>query len=105
MTTPEPITVQPAPVFDLDLEKLGSMLRALPAVSARVGHKTFKGTMWYGAAAAPEWEFVRDMFRMSVPEVIEKWYGGLENAERYGLALAEAAAAAVPRKRRTEPAT
>ena len=92
--------VEPAPVFDLDLEKIGAILRMLPAVSARIGHKSLQGTLLYGAALTPEEEFVRDIFALDTPQMIEKWYGGPRNAGRFA---AEAWGAALAKVRKNAP--
>lgn len=92
--------VEHAPVFDLDLEKLGAIIRMLPAISVRVGHNSTRATLGYGAPTTPESEFIRDVLSLKTSEIVEKWYGGYENAGRLAAAGAEAATALIPRKRR-----
>ena len=95
MTTSEPVAVKPAPVFDLDLELLGAMLVRLPAVSATVGHASLKATLGYGSpeGSGPEAEFFRDTFQLSTAGLVEKWYGGQENASRFWTGLVSEAIA------------
>ena len=105
MPTPERFAVEPAPVFDLDLERIGAVLRMIPAVSARVGHKSARATLGYGAATTPESEFVRDLYSLTTPEMIEKWYGGYDNAARLaGSAAEDVAGALQTHRKRPRPA-
>ena len=105
MEAHEPITVEAAPVFDLDLEKIGAVLRMIPAISARVGHRSARATLGYGVATTPETEFVRDLYSMTTPEMIEKWYGGMDNAARFAAGAAEEVAAALQtHRKRPRPA-
>lgn len=84
METAEPIVVEAAPVFSLNLERLGAMLMRLPAESANLGHASLKATLWYGATDdSPEVEFFRDVFQLPTSELVEKWYGGQANASRF----------------------
>jgi hypothetical protein len=76
--------IDPAPVCDLDLAKLGAQLLLVPASAAQLGHASFATTLEYGTTefAGPEAEFVRDMFTLTADEVTQKWYGGRPNAAR-----------------------
>ena len=106
MTTPEPIIVEPAPVFDLNLELLGAMLMRLPAAAARVGHVNITSTLAYAAVpenAGRELEFLQDVLSLKTPEMVEKWYGGHGNASRFAGEL-YARAMAPHRKVRRDPA-
>ena len=53
------IHVDSAPVFDLDLERLGAIVRLMPAAASRVGHDSIKALLGYVAASDPESEFIR----------------------------------------------
>jgi hypothetical protein len=84
MSTPEPVTVKPAPAFDLDFERLGAILVRLAAASANLGHASLKATLWYGSTeGCPEAEFINDVIKLPTAAVVEKWYGGQGNASRY----------------------
>jgi hypothetical protein len=97
MTTPEPITLKPAPVFDLNPELLGVMLIRLPAAAVRVGHVNMTSTLAYAAIdedSGREAEFLRDALTLKAPEMAEKWYGGHVNASRFAGELIASALAA-----------
>jgi hypothetical protein len=65
----------------------------LPAISARAGHRGPRATLGYVADTTPEGEFVRDIFGLSTPAMITKWYGGEAGAGRFLAGWVEAAAA------------
>lgn len=96
MATPERFTVEPAPVFDLNLEQLGAMLMRLPAAAVRVGHANITSTLAYvprDAGPGREAEFLSDMLTLEPREIAEKWYGGHGNASRFAGELFERALA------------
>jgi hypothetical protein len=88
-----------APVLSLDPAVIGQALKLLPIISRRIGHKSVRATLGYGAPTTPETEFVRDLLTMTTPEVIAKWYGD-EVADLYERQAAENVAAMITRKRR-----
>lgn len=102
MSTPEPIIVEPAPVFDLDPAALGAILIQIPATSSRVGHASLRATFGYGSAedSGPEAQFIRDLFTLPTSEIIAKWYGSRANASRFA---AEVFGRALARHRQARP--
>lgn len=60
----------------LDLTAVGAALCRLLLVSDSVDHERPAYTTDYGQATTAEIEFVRDMFRMTTPDLMDKWMAG-----------------------------
>lgn len=60
----------------LDLTTVGEVLCRLLLVSDSVDHERPAYTTNYGQATTSEIEFVRDMFRMTTPDLMDKWMAG-----------------------------
>ena len=89
------VSVDPAPVFDIDPAHIGRVLVCLVAESANLGHEEPRNTLHYGAPdGEPEAaQFVRDAFTLTTGELVEKWYGGQVNATRFANEIVGAAIA------------
>ncbi|ARA98605.1 MULTISPECIES: hypothetical protein [Anoxybacillaceae] len=67
----------------LDKEILGERLLRLPLVSHLAHHKRVQYTVRDYTLPGKndlEGQFVRDLFTLTTEEIIDKWFGGLENA-------------------------
>jgi hypothetical protein len=63
--------------------KLGLLLKNFPLVSIQLGHSKIQGAVQEyldQCEDTVELEFVRDLFTLTVLEIIDKWYGGEEAA-------------------------
>lgn len=70
-------------IRDCDDAKLAVLLKKLPLTSFQLGHAKAHGTVrdyMVPDGSNVELEFVYDLFTMRTTELIDKWYGGEENA-------------------------
>lgn len=67
----------------LNAEKLANTLLQVPLVSMQLNHKHIKGSLRdYVSPSEENYEgqFVKDLFTLETDQIIEKWYGGKEEA-------------------------
>lgn len=69
-------------IRDCNDEKIGIQLRTIPLVSMDMGHNKVSDTVgdYIIRKEDPNATFIRDLFTLTTKEVIDKWYGGEENA-------------------------
>ncbi|MER2170930.1 MAG: hypothetical protein ABS938_09860 [Psychrobacillus psychrodurans] len=68
---------------ELDFSKVGSRLFGAPLASLQGHHKYLKSTFDDYISVDEddlEGEFVKDILTLSTPEIIDKWYGGTDEA-------------------------
>lgn len=69
------------PVSDLDPAYVGMILINAVAAAAALGHKRLSGTLRdYVDPDTPEGRFVQEAVTRPVPEVVDEWFGGYQNA-------------------------
>jgi hypothetical protein len=63
-------------------KKLGGMLLRLPLTSHHAGHNKVQSIVkdYIEPGDSLEGQFIVDLFKSTTPEIIEKWFGGDENA-------------------------
>lgn len=89
------ITESAPRVFDLDPEALGNMVIRLGLISRQLDHTRVTHTVdpylnHPEIPSPPEAEFLRDLLTKPVPEIIDRWYGGDDQAARmYSVIWAE----------------
>lgn len=68
-------------ISELDKDKVFQILLRTPLVSMQANHKHIKSTLRdYVFPNTLESEYVKDLFTLETDEIIEKWYGGKEQA-------------------------
>lgn len=69
-------------VRDCEDEKLGIMLKKIPLISMELGHTRAKDTIkdYIMPGNDVNAMFIKDLFTLTTVEVIDKWYGGEDNA-------------------------
>jgi hypothetical protein len=79
------------PLADLDWEQLGRTVAMLAPTAAYLRHASLDSTLrdYIHPEPLSEMDFVRDLFMEPLGEVIDKWYGGRENATRMAAAVME----------------
>lgn len=77
-------------VYDLDFDVLIDLILNLPLASAGLRHTSMTSSLAY-IHPVPDRErelrFVKDLFTLSTAKMIERWYGGRENADRFNADL------------------
>lgn len=71
------------PIETLDPTVVGTILINLVLGSSHMGHKNLKGTLdyiQYDPNEEPEMDFIYDVLKKKVPEVINKWVGSSAKA-------------------------
>lgn len=67
----------------LDTKKLGNLLLTIVLSSNHLGHKNLKGVFAYirkEKGENLEIEYIKDVFTMKTPDIVNKWFGGDKNA-------------------------
>ncbi len=62
-------------------EALGRRLLRMPVISGVAGHKWLKGTADYLRPEDRETAFIQDIFSLSTPEILLKWYPAIRDAQ------------------------
>jgi hypothetical protein len=77
-------TLGSAPVFDLDPATLGEMVLRLGALAQALGHEHVSGTVTpylrHPETLSAEGMFISDLFSRPVSEIVNRWYGGADEA-------------------------
>lgn len=63
-------------------ELIGIKLKTIPLISMQLGHRKVGETIEYDVVAGKDINtmFLSDLFNLTTDEIIEKWYGGEDNA-------------------------